>query len=55
MEYMFGVATAAAGGGVALDAGEYTDGRLDWDVFDATGGDAQPGNVPAAGANTVGR
>ena len=54
MEYTFGVATAAAGGGVALDAGEYTDGRLDWDAFDATGGDAQPGNALAAGANMVG-
>ncbi|MCX5065998.1 hypothetical protein OOJ91_08890 [Micromonospora lupini] len=47
LEYAFGTASAD---GITLEAAEYSDGRLDWHAFDATGTPA----VPPVGRGTLG-
>jgi hypothetical protein len=50
MEYAFAVDAAAPEAGIALEADEYSDGRLDWYAFRA----AAAGQAPAAQPATVG-
>jgi hypothetical protein len=47
MEYAFGVAAPTPDGRVALEAEEYTDGRLDWHAFTATQTDEATGGAVA--------
>jgi hypothetical protein len=54
MEYAFGVDVAAPGGAIALQADEYSDGRLDWYAFGAAStGKAPAGQPVTAGPLTV--
>jgi hypothetical protein len=48
LEYAFGVAAPNSNGGVALEADELTDGRLDWHAFSAGDTSQAPGGQPAA-------
>ena len=47
MEYAFGVSAPVPDGGVALEAEEYTDGRLDWHAFAAGAAGQAPGGQAA--------
>ncbi|HEY1369193.1 MAG TPA: hypothetical protein VGF23_18860 [Gaiellaceae bacterium] len=48
LEYAFGVAAPDANGGVALEADELTDGRLDWHAFSAAVAAQAPGGEASA-------
>jgi hypothetical protein len=46
MEYAFGIGAPAGDEGVALEADEFTDGRLDWHAFTALPGEQAPAGKP---------
>jgi hypothetical protein len=46
MEYAFGIGAPVADAGIALEADEYTDGRLDWYAFAARPSEHRPAGQP---------
>jgi hypothetical protein len=53
MEHAFAVDAATADGTIALEADEYSDGRLDWYSFDAASGSTKAGQPATVGPLTV--